>query len=302
VSTILSSIGVGALRLWNRRWPFGLGKELPNRLIARATNMGLVQRIWFEFQPGLWMQLDMRELVQETLLLDGIWEPKTTQYLCSSLTFGHVFMDIGANAGYFSLLASRCVGQAGKVLAVEPNPAMAKQLRQNTERSGLTNVDIAEAACFDSVEVRDLYIGNPYNTGNSSLSGNNLAWTKSVEVACTTVDLLVEKHGLQRVDLVKIDVEGAELQVLRGMSATLKRLRPKIITELSSSLLEAFSVTLDTVQEYFRDIGYSVTPLEEDCMGRTTNYLCVPVEYSGMAHTAAANTASAKPGLHGSSD
>ena len=285
MSTFLSSIEVGTIRLWNHFWPFKIGKEMPNRLLARATNMGLVRPIWFEFRPGLWMQLDIRELVQETLLLEGIWEPKTTRYLCDSLSSGAVFLDIGANAGYFSLLASRCVGESGKVLAVEPNPAMAKQLRQNTERNGLTNIAIAETACSDSIEVRDLYVGNAYNTGNSSLSRDNLAWTKSVKVTCTTVDLLVETHHLQRVDLVKIDVEGAELQVLRGMSTTLRRLRPKIITELSPSLLKGFSVALDTVEEYFRALGYSVSPLEEDCMGRTTNYLCVPVEYSESVNT-----------------
>ena len=285
MNTLWSSMEVGTLRLWNRLWPFKTGKEVPNRLLARATNIGLARPTWFQFQPGLWMQLDIRDLVQETLLLEGIWEPKTTRYLCDSLGPVQVFLDIGANAGYFSLLASHCVGESGKVLAVEPNPAMANQLRQNVERSRLTNIAIIQAACSDSVEVRDLYVGNAYNTGNSSLSRDNLAWTQSVKVTCTTVDLLVEKCGLHRVDLVKIDVEGAELQVLRGMSTTLKRLRPKIITELSPSLLEGFSVTLDKVQEYFRGLGYSVTPLEEDCMGRTTNYLCVPVECSESTHT-----------------
>lgn len=285
--TLFSSIEVGTIRLWNHLWPFKIGKEVPNRLLARAANLGLVRPIWFEFRPGLWMQLDIRELVQETLLLEGIWEPKTTRYVCDSLGPGQVFLDIGANAGYFSLLASRCVGESGMVLAVEPNPAMVKQLRQNIERNGLTNIAIAEAACSDLVEVRDLYVGNAYNTGNSSLSRDNLAWTKSVKVTCTTVDLLVEEYGLHHVDLVKIDVEGAELQVLRGMSTTLKHLRPKIITELSPSLLEGFSVTVDAVQEYLGVLGYSVSPLEEDCMGRTTNYLCVPVEYSEMVHTRA---------------
>ena len=288
MSTLFSSIEVGTIRLWNQLWPFKMGKEVPSRLLARATNLGLVRPIWFEFRPGLWMRLDIRELVQETLLLEGVWEPKTTRYVCDALSPGAVFLDIGANAGYFSLLASRCVGESGRVLAVEPNPAMVKQLRQNKERNCLTNIAITEAACSDSVEVLDLYIGNPYNTGNSSLSRDNLAWTKSVKVTCTTVDLLVEKYGLHRVDLVKIDVEGAELQVLRGMSTTLKHLRPKIITELSASLLEGFSVTLDTVQEYFRALGYTVSPLEKDCMGRTTNYLCVPVEYSETPHIASA--------------
>lgn len=277
MNIIFSSIGVGTIRLWNRSWPFASGKELPNRLLARATNMGLVQPAWFQFQPGLWMQLDIRDLVQETLLLEGIWEPKTTRYLCTSLRSGHVFIDIGANAGYFSLLASRCVGESGRVLAVEPNPAMAKQLQQNIERSGLANVAIVEAACSDCAGICELFVGNSYNTGNSSLSPNNLAWTKSVRVRCIRADLLSEMYHLQRVDLVKIDVEGAELQVLRGMATVLKHLRPKIIIELSPSLLKGFSVTVDAVQRYFSDLAYSVAPLDEDCKGRITNYLCIPV-------------------------
>jgi FkbM family methyltransferase len=275
MSTFLSSFEVGTIRLWNRLWPFSLGKEVPNRLLARATNLGLVRPIWFEFRPGLWMQLDIRELVQETRLLEGIWEPMTTRYVCDSLAPGQVFLDIGANAGYFSLLASRCVGESGRVLAVEPNPAMVKQLRQNTERNGLTNIAIAEAACSDSLEDRNLYVANAYNTGLSSLSRDNLAWTKSVKVTCTTVDLPVEKYGLHRVDLVKIDVEGAELQVLRGMTTVLKRLRPRIIIELIPSLLEGFSTTVAAINEFLAAFHYRTLSLEEH-----SNYLCVPVECS----------------------
>jgi FkbM family methyltransferase len=273
MSTLFSSIEVGTIRLWNRLWPFSLGKEVPNRLLARATNMGLLGPIWFEFRPALWMQLDIRELVQETLLLEGIWEPKTTRYLCDSLAPGQVFLDVGANAGYFSLLASRCVGESGKVLAVEPNPAMVKQLRQNKERNGLTNIVVAEAACSDSIEVRNLYVGNAYNTGNSSLSRDNLAWTKSVEVSCTTADLLIDKYNFQRIDLVKIDVEGAELQVLRGMATILRRLRPRIIIELVPSLLEGFSTTVAAINEYLVAFHYRTFSLEEH-----SNYLCVPEE------------------------
>jgi FkbM family methyltransferase len=275
MSTLLSSFEVGTIRLWNRFWPFSVGKRLPNRLLARATNMGLLRPIWFEFRPGLWMQLDIRELVQETLLLEGFWEPKTTRYVCDSLGPGQVFLDIGANAGYFSLLASHCVGESGKVLAVEPNPAVAKQLRQNTQRNGLINVAIAEAACSDSIEVRNLYVSNAYNTGLSSLSRDNLAWTKSVKVTCTTVDVLVEEYGLDRVDLVKIDVEGAELQVLRGMTTVLKRLRPRIIIELIPSLLEGFSTTIAAINECLAASYYRILSLEEH-----SNYLCVPAECS----------------------
>jgi FkbM family methyltransferase len=223
------------------------------------------------------MQIDVLELVQETLLLEGIWEPRTTRYLCDTLASGQVFMDIGANAGYFSLLAARCVGETGRVIAVEPNPAMAMQVRKNTERSRLTNVAIAEVACSDSVEIRDLYIGNAYNTGNSSLSANNLAWTRSVRVPCTTADLLVQRQELQRLDLVKIDVEGAELHVLRGMTTILKMLRPRIIIELVPLLLHGFSTTETAITEYLDGFNYQVQSLEEH-----SNYLCLPVESNSV--------------------
>jgi FkbM family methyltransferase len=293
MNALLSSIEIGSIRLWNRYWPFGLGKELPNRLFSRATNWGLLGPVWYEFQPGLWMQLDVREIGQETILMENVWEPKTTRYLCGALGPGRVFLDIGANAGYFSLVASRCVGDSGKVLAVEPNPAMAVQVRQNVRRSDLRNITVSETACTDSVEERELFIGNLYNTGNSSLSRENLAWTKSVKVACTTIDRLVEEHRLHRVDLVKIDVEGAELQVLRGMQNTLERFRPQIVMELSPALLEGFSITSDTVQGHLSRQGYTVTPLEEDCMGRTTNYRCVPAECAESAPSGASRSSSA---------
>jgi FkbM family methyltransferase len=128
-----------------------------------------------------------------------------------------VFVDIGANAGYFALLASRSVGASEKVLAVEPNPTMAQQVRQNVARSGLLNVTTEEVACAGVAGVQTLYLGDAYNIGSTSLCGENVTWTKSAEVKCTPVDVLVERHALTRVDVVKIDVEGTELEVPRGI-------------------------------------------------------------------------------------
>jgi FkbM family methyltransferase len=202
-----------------------------------------------------------------------VWEPKTTQYLCSKLQPGQVFVDIGANAGYFTLLASRLAGASGKVLAVEPNPRMAEQVRQNVLRSGLTNVVLEQVACSNATSVRTLYLGGAYNTGSTSLCARNLRYTESIRVNCMPADTLVERHALTRLDIVKIDVEGAELDVLRGMTAILKQLRPNIIIELVPSLLEGFSATIDEVLKYLAAFDYSVSSLAEHC-----NYLCTPLD------------------------
>ncbi len=269
-SSLVSTIEIRTIRLWKRCWPLKWGENLPARFLACATKVGLLPPIWLEFERNLWMKVDIRDVLQGTLLLEGPWEPQTTQYIHTTLADGHVFLDIGANSGYFALLASRCVGPRGKVFAIEPNPAMAEQVRQNVARSGLTNVVVEELACSSSAGVRDLYLGPPGNTGITSLSSANVRSDECVSVNCVPADALVEKYDISRIDLVKIDVEGAELEVLRGMTDILKRFRPKIIIELLPSLLAGFSATIEDVTDQLARFGYSMSTLE----GQHSNYLC----------------------------
>ncbi len=270
--SFVSTLEVGAVRAWRRFWPLKYGKDIPERLIGRAIRMGVLHPIWLEFESGLWMKCDIREMHQGTLISEGPWEPVTTQYILASLKEGQVFLDIGANAGYFTLLASRCVGQQGSVVAVEPNPVMTEQIRQNVARSRLTNVLVEQVACSAATEIRKLYLAEQNNTGTSSLCNYHGRQSKFVEVSCLPVDLIVEKHDLSRVDLVKIDVEGAELEVLRGMNSTLKRFRPKIIIELLPSLLRGFSVSREDVTDHLACLGYSISLLD----AQHSNYLCKP--------------------------
>lgn len=266
-----SALEVYPIRLWARYWPFKWAAHLPNRVLARLMNVGVLGPTWLEFAPGLWMQSDVRDLIQETLLEGDVWDPAGTQYICGALKQGSVFLDIGANAGYFSLLAGKRVGPAGKVLAVEPSPEMAEQLRRNAARSGLANIVVDQVACSDSPGTRRLYLGPPSNTGGTSLSERNVKWKDSVDVVCTHADALVRKHALSRVDLVKIDVEGAEHEVLRGMKRLLKELRPIIIMELIEELLRSFSTTITSVTGFLEGFDYAVSSL-----GEHSNYVCVP--------------------------
>jgi hypothetical protein len=90
----------------------------------------------------------------------------------------------------------------------------------------------------------------------SSLSAKNAASSDRVTVRGMPLDVIVKTHNLQRVDLVKIDVEGAELQVLRGMKEIMARYRPKIITELQPGLLVNMGASMDEVAAWFRQAGY----------------------------------------------
>jgi len=267
-----SKLALSTIRRPRKIWPFSVGKDLPNHLGAVATRMGLIHPAWFEFRPGLWMQLNVTDLIQETILLEGLWDPSLTNFIESNLKPGDVFIDVGAHVGYFTLLAARRVGAEGNVLAIEPNPNALSQLEQNVQQSDLENVLIEQAACGDSDGSIELFLNTESNTSMASLSPTNATGAGSVKVSCTRVDELLEKHGLRQANLVKIDVEGAELGVLRGMKKTMNSLRPIIVLELEPALLKSFGTTVDEIMQLFESCNYSVTPL-----GGHSNFACHPL-------------------------
>src|SRR6516165_8974479 len=146
----LYGIVIQFARIWERIWPFERGTYVPWRFIKRGLDCGALHSTWFEFRPGLWMKLDFRDVLQRGILLYDVWDAATTKLILRNLSPGMLFIDIGVNVGYFTLVAAQQVGQLGRVIAVEPNPLVAEQLRQNVARSGLSNAVVVQAACSDS--------------------------------------------------------------------------------------------------------------------------------------------------------
>ena len=272
----LSTSIVSAIKLARRVLPAGRARELPNHFGAYLAKVSWLKPVWHEFQPGLWMELNIRDLIQETILLEGVWDPILSDFIRSTLRPGDVFVDVGANAGYFALLAAQCVGASGRVLAIEPNPSVATQLLKNIQRSRLRNVITEEVACSDTLEPLVLYLHDDSNSGRASVSRGNANGVEEVEVQSTTFDRLVNKHNLQRIRLVKIDVEGAESLVLKGMVNTMQELQPLIVLELESELLRAFSSSVEAVVKFLEGFNYSVTSL-----GGHANFICVPASQYG---------------------
>ena len=267
----LSRIALSSIRFASRRWPLPFGKSLPARLGAFATKIGMVNSEWYEFQPGLWMQLNVRDLIQQTILLEGMWDPALTGFIESTLKPGDVFIDVGAHVGYFTLLAGRRVGSSGAVLSIEPNPAAFDQLRLNVERSHMGNVLVAHTACGDSHDPVRLYLHTESNSSMASLSAANATSGAAVDVACTTLDDLCRERGLTRAHLVKIDVEGAELSVLRGMERILREIRPVIVLEMEPHLLAGFGVTTASILTLLAEYDY-----HPEALGGHCNYVCRP--------------------------
>ena len=192
------------------------------------------------------------------------YEPGATNAVLT-LGEGDVFVDIGANSGYFSVLAALKVGARGRVFAFEPNPAVRRQLERHIGLNAIADrVTISELALSD--EDRDdvrLFVSCwPENDGIASLTPaaetlarGGLRADTSIAVRVRTFDSWVQSVQLSRIDLMKIDVEGAESRVLAGMSSTLTRLRPaRIICETP---IESEAAKM------LRDRGYRVSVVDE---------------------------------------
>ncbi len=192
-----------------------------------------------------------------------VYEPRTTGFVLSALEEGGTFVDIGANHGYFTLLAAARVGTSGRVAAFEPNPVVAAELRaQLALNPSAAAVRVEQAALADAEGQETLYVSVcPGNDGLSSLVLSDearerglLAESSAVAVRTTTYDAWAAQAGFGRADLVKIDVEGAEERVLRGMARTLADAPPRRI------VLE--TVTGSAAYRLLESSGYRAEPLE----------------------------------------
>ena len=178
---------------------------------------------------GIEMVVDVTDTSGHLLHFYGRpYEPQLSRVLRNRLGPGDVFLDIGANIGYFSTLAGHIVGPTGRVIAFEPHPEARSVLQRAIAANRLAGiVEVVPAAVADRGGRVKLFLG-----GSSSLSTTDPsraparefdAFAESIEVARTTVDAwLAEQPDLvPRIRAVKIDVEGTEADVLRGMRATL---------------------------------------------------------------------------------
>jgi FkbM family methyltransferase len=158
------------------------------------------------------------------LACDGYWEPGVSVAMANALAPGMTAVDIGANVGYFSLLMVDRVGAAGKVIAVEANPALAELLRETIMLNRLQNLTLHNLAASNGEGHVEFYIAPGRNLNSCILLDE---WRDRVDpaqvrrVQAVTADSLLA--SLDRVDLIKIDVEGAENMVLAGLERTIHR-------------------------------------------------------------------------------
>ena len=234
------------------------------RARARRLRWDFVKRtrghLLKEIEPGVKMKLYGDSLLCEMLLFQD-FEQETRAFLKAFLRPGDIFLDVGANVGFFTLLAARHVGGSGKLHAFEPVRKTHVRLIENVRLNGLTNVACHRVAFSDTVgEATITVAGDGFDAWNS-LGKPYMGGVVGTEVvATTTLDEFVERHSLTgKISAIKIDVEGWESRVLTGANRTLSRDdAPLLIVEFAEQAATLAGSSCNELHRVLNALGYEV--------------------------------------------
>src|SRR5271170_2910089 len=198
----------------------------------------LVQKQDMTIQQGLGAGLKFQPGESNFGYVTGTSEPDTQNTMKARIKPGDCFWDIGCNVGFLTVIGARLVGNAGQVYSFDPVPRHAELARHNVESNGFTHVKVfqkALAAANGTVKFAVAAI-----PAQSTLTADGFAREGAtvIEVETVTVDGLIRDQGLRPPAVVKIDVEGAEVEVLRGMAKTLANHRPTILLDTHGTHIE----------------------------------------------------------------
>ncbi len=225
------------------------------------------------------------------LYVCGSFEPNEFNFLDRILKPGMVFVDVGANDGYFTLFAARRVGPSGRVISFEPSSRERGHLERNIALNGLGNVTVVPVALGAAAGHADLHLAQGVHSGHNTLghfAHEDVVPANVERVPLETLDAVVSRLGLSCVDVIKIDVEGGEANVLAGARAVLGERRPILMMEVNDGALRAQGSSERALLQMLRDessyevlVFSPITAMAEQAVGAeslSANIVAVPRE------------------------
>ncbi len=201
-----------------------------------------------------------RSVIGRSIYLSGLWEHEVTHFISPRVRPGMTVLDVGGDIGYFTLLFSLRVGRTGRVLVFEPMSQVRSYLERNIALNHLQNTQVCSFALADRPGTAILE--SPFK-----LSAINLHKTvrapEDVEVEMKVYDRWAVEASVGQVDLVKIDIEGAELAALQGMAGMICDYRPAVLVEIHPNRLARFGHQPEQLVEFFVEKGYRAIPLDK---------------------------------------
>jgi FkbM family methyltransferase len=248
-----SGDSAGSLKEWKRWWMY----------------IRLKQPVIMQWIDDLILRIYPGNEVCRALYVKGIYEPNYAVLINKFLSKNGVFIDVGANMGYYSLLASKVVGKDGCIIAIEPSSRDYDRLVDNVENNDLTRLIFTyNFAVFDKASGSvDLSIAceerSSINTAGAEFSFKSVDKIRTENVKVISIDALSKEISLSRLDVLKLDIEGYELKALQGAEQTLKKFRPVIMLGVNENSLRACGASREEVQEILKNFGYRIYKIVE---------------------------------------
>ena len=228
-----------------------------NRLCLRPS-----QVFWTQMpveQGGYEFSCDLRDMIAREVCFTGQYEPQETMLMHALLTPGMTFVDVGANWGYFTLLAAHLVGTRGRVLSLEPDPRLFPKLRDNVARNNLQQVTVLPiaAAAKPGTLLLAGYNEADGNFGLSRVVSHGSANAQTFPVEARPLDEIFDIYGVTNIDLLKMDIEGAEGFALAGLLQALSTHRiHRLLVELHPAQLAEHGHTVEDIGKQLSAMGY----------------------------------------------
>jgi FkbM family methyltransferase len=193
------------------------------------------------------------------LLKHRCWEPHVMAHLARTLQPSSVFMDVGANLGYFTVL---CAPLVSRVIAFEPVATTARYCEANIALNDITNVDVRRCGLWHEDATLSFKADRSSVMSASVVQSNGSPSNETIQAV--SLDHLCASGGLrlERLDVIKMDIEGAELSALSGMRTMLERLRPQIVMEINRPMLASMGASIGQVWDFLRSLSYDVQVFE----------------------------------------
>lgn len=279
----------GAEYYVERNWGALRRGALWEHALERRLEVPLTVR-WYD---GLEVDVRLGNDHSLCLYVSGSFEPNEFHFLGQILKPGMTVLDVGANEGLYTLFSARRVGPPGRVVAFEPSSRERSRLEHNVARNRLGNVTVVPCAVGSSHGTAALQIASGVHSGHNTLGAlvYDDAPAAGIEhVPVERLDTLIERLGVATVDVIKIDVEGAEMHVLEGARRTLTTHRPILMVEANDEALRAQGASTAALLAFLRnELDYGifvfsattggVEPMREGCSA-SANIVAVPSERS----------------------
>jgi FkbM family methyltransferase len=224
--------------------------------LKAANSLGIANRTYKKrFHDNFYMLLNPTDHIQQQLFWYGYYEKEVGDLLKKIVKPGGVFLDLGANIGYFSLLVADN-SPSVKVISFEPVASLFQKMNDNISLNNIKNISTVNAAVGEIFEEKELFVSAPDNLGMSSFHQPENYSGKKERVKVMAIDDWFKTSGLSKIDIIKLDVEGSEIGALKGMKEVLQKQKPILIVEVNPETLSMFNLEPFDIYDYLKELNF----------------------------------------------